>query len=153
MTGSKSGERRGGRKAGTPNKIACDFSEIARRFGPQAIRAIQKLAKHAQSEQVRLAAWKEILDRGYGKPLATATVQETAKIEVIHRVIVDPDPRPVIEGEVVDVPKEPRRFKQELRPPSEAYLERHNITTQTATQEADEPALTRNINDLAPLRN
>ncbi len=99
MAGSKPGERRGGRKAGTPNKIAHDFSEIARRFGPQAIRAIQKLAKHAQSEQVRLAAWKEILDRGYGKPLATATVQETGKIEVIHRVIVYPDEPKVIEGE------------------------------------------------------
>ena len=140
MAGSKPGERRGGRKAGTPNKIAHDFSEIARRFGPQAIRAIQKLAKHAQSEQVRLAAWKEILDRGYGKPLATATVQETGKIEVIHRVIVYPDEPAVVEGgeAVVIEPKEPRRFKQELKPPSEKHLQRHPNTTQCAIQSESE---------------
>jgi hypothetical protein len=40
------------------------------------------------------------LDRGYGKPLATATVQETAKIEVIHRVIVDPDPKVIEHDEL-----------------------------------------------------
>ena len=52
---------------------------------------------------MRLAAWKEILDRGYGKPLATATVQETWKIEVIHRVIVDPEEPKVINGGTAEV--------------------------------------------------
>ena len=139
MAGSKPGERRGGRKAGTPNKIAHDFSEIARCFGPQAIRAIQKLAKHAKSEQVRLAAWQEILNRGYGRPHVTSAVEETGKIEVIHRLIVDPDPPTVIEGEAVVIePKEPRRFKQELKPPSEKHLQRHPNATPCATQSASE---------------
>ena len=140
MAGSKPGERRGGRKAGTPNKIAHDFSEIARRFGPMAIRQIQKIARDtANPSAVRLAAWRELLDRGYGKPLATATVQETGKIEVIHRLIVDPDPPKVIEGEAVVIePKEPRRFKQELKPPSEKHLQRHPNATQCATQSASE---------------
>jgi hypothetical protein len=105
-----------------------------------AIREIQKIARDkAAPTAVRLAAWKEILDRGYGRPIATATVQETGKIEVIHRIIVDPDPPKVIEGEAVIIePKEPRRFKQELKPPSEKHLQRHPNATQCATQGASE---------------
>ncbi len=104
-----------------------------------AIRQIQKIARDtANPSAVRLAAWKELLDRGYGKPLATATVQETGKIEVIHRIIVDPEPE-VIEGEAVVIePKEPRRFKQQLKPPSEKHLQRHPNATQCATQSASE---------------
>ena len=101
MAGSKPGERRGGRKAGTSNKHTGDVKALAQSYGPRAIREIAKIAKETKNEQTRLAAWRELLDRGYGKPLATATVQETGKIEVIHRVIVDPDPL-VIEHEGVE---------------------------------------------------
>jgi hypothetical protein len=76
--GSKPGERRGGRAKGTPNKPNPDaeaMKEIARSYGPQAVRELAKLAGisgdaagKAESEQARIAALNGILDRGYGKP-------------------------------------------------------------------------------------
>lgn len=76
--GSKPGERRGGRAKGTPNKPNPDaeaMKEIARSYGPEAVRELAKLAGiaedktgKAESEQARIAALNGILDRGYGKP-------------------------------------------------------------------------------------
>lgn len=41
---------------------------MAQSYGPQALAGLWDLAKGAESEQARVAAYKEILDRGYGKP-------------------------------------------------------------------------------------
>src|SRR5262245_25677597 len=73
--GSKPGERRGGRKKGTPNKATTEIKAIAAQWGPAAIHEAAKLAGlvdngkgKAESEQARLTAIGMILDRGYGKP-------------------------------------------------------------------------------------
>ncbi len=58
----------GGRQKGTPNKITADLKKLASAHGPEAIKAILALAKTAENETTRLAAWRELLDRGYGKP-------------------------------------------------------------------------------------
>ena len=71
--GSKPGEHRGGRKAGTPNKATRDIRELAQVHSVEAVHELAKLAglvegiKGAESEQARIAALKELLDRGYGK--------------------------------------------------------------------------------------
>jgi len=41
--------------------------ELAHQYGPDALQELFRLAKHAESEQARVAACKEILDRAYGK--------------------------------------------------------------------------------------
>ena len=62
------GKRPGsGRKPGTPNKITAEIKELAHQYGPDALQELFRLAKHAESEQARVAACKEILDRAYGK--------------------------------------------------------------------------------------
>lgn len=73
--GSKPGQRKGGRKAGVPNKATREIREVAQQFGPSAIRQLAKLgglfpAKKgaAESEQARVSACNSILDRAYGKP-------------------------------------------------------------------------------------
>lgn len=72
--GSKPGEHRGGRKPGTPNKATRDIRELAQVHSTEAVKELAKLAglvkgtKGAESEQARIAALKELLDRGYGKP-------------------------------------------------------------------------------------
>lgn len=73
------GQKTGGRVAGTPNKATAEIKEFARQYGPKAIEELAILAgllekddrKPAESDQARIAAAKEILDRGYGKAAQT----------------------------------------------------------------------------------
>ena len=72
--GARPGERRGGRKAGTLNKVTADIKALAQSYAPRAVEELAHLALTAQSEQARIAAIKEILDRAYGKSHTTAEV-------------------------------------------------------------------------------
>jgi hypothetical protein len=68
-SGAKPGERRGGRKAGVPNKVTRDLKEIAQLYTEEAIltaAAIMRAAKKPAA--ARLTAVSIILDRGHGKP-------------------------------------------------------------------------------------
>jgi hypothetical protein len=67
MSGSKPGERRGGRKAGVPNKATAEIRLLAREHGPEAIAELARLAKEAQSEQARISACNALIDRAYGR--------------------------------------------------------------------------------------
>jgi hypothetical protein len=60
-------ERRGGRKAGTPNKSTAAIKELAQQYGEAAMAELARLAMEAESEMVQIAACREILDRAYGK--------------------------------------------------------------------------------------
>lgn len=75
----------GGRQKGTPNKTTAEMRELARRHGPEALASIVVLMNLSQSDQIRLAAARELLDRGYGKPAQS--------MEVIT-IGADPDPGP-----------------------------------------------------------
>lgn len=59
--------KRGGRPKGAVNKATADIRLLARSYGPEAIRELARLARKASSEAGRVAAIKELLDRGYGK--------------------------------------------------------------------------------------
>jgi hypothetical protein len=70
--GSAPGERRGGRKAGVPNKATADIKALARPYGAPAIAELARLggltkAPGAPNAAVRVAALRELLDRGYGR--------------------------------------------------------------------------------------
>lgn len=64
--GSKPGERRGGRAKGTPNKATASIRDIARQYTAEAVEALVGVLRD-ESPAARVAAAKEILDRGYGK--------------------------------------------------------------------------------------
>src|SRR5262245_46897488 len=66
--GSMPGERRGGRQKGTRNHLTAELKELCRQHTPAAITELIRLAQAAESEQVRVSAIKEILDRGWGRP-------------------------------------------------------------------------------------
>jgi 4'-phosphopantetheinyl transferase EntD len=68
--GANPGERRGGRKKGTPNKSTADIKALAQKHGPEMIEGLVNLARTAESEAARIAAMNSVLDRGYGKPVA-----------------------------------------------------------------------------------
>jgi len=57
-----------GRKKGTPNKATVEVKELARLHGPAAIKEAVRIMQKSDSDQARLAAAREILDRAYGKP-------------------------------------------------------------------------------------
>ena len=57
----------GGRRKGTPNKVTVAVREAALQHGPAAVAELARLMTEGQSEQVRIAACREMLDRAYGK--------------------------------------------------------------------------------------
>ena len=75
--GSKPGERRGGRKAGTPNKATIEVKAAAQQYTGEAVQTIYNLMRDGESEQIRLAAAKELIDRGHGK--APQSVEHTGE--------------------------------------------------------------------------
>ena len=64
------------------------MKELAQQHGPEIIKELARLALKAKSEQARVAAIKELLDRGYGK--ASAQLEVSNKHYVIHA----PEPAP-----------------------------------------------------------
>ena len=79
------------KRAGAESKAAADIRKAAQRYGKRAIEALWEIADGAESDSARIAAIKEILDRGYGKESrATASETEQAIIKRIERIIVDP---------------------------------------------------------------
>lgn len=71
---AKGGARLGaGRKAGVPNKASGEAKELARAWGPAAIKKAAEMAglikdkPGAESESARMMAINTLLDRAYGK--------------------------------------------------------------------------------------
>ncbi len=84
------GIKTGGRVKGTPNKATHDVKEAARMHGPRALKVLSSLMENAESEQARIAAAKEILDRAYGKATQPIGNEEgkAFALQVIERRIV-----------------------------------------------------------------
>lgn len=60
--------RGGGRPKGVPNKATAEIKALAQEYGPEAIQTLVKIMKNAKAPIAgRVAATKELLDRGYGK--------------------------------------------------------------------------------------
>ena len=78
----KGAPKTGGRVAGTPNKSTAEVRELAGQYGPTALAELARLATNADSEQARVSACKEILDRAYGK--STQTINRTDSVGVVE---------------------------------------------------------------------
>jgi hypothetical protein len=70
--GAKPGERRGGRKAGTPNKLTVTLKatlvETAQQYTAEALQTMLNIMADAKaSAAARVACANSILDRGHGK--------------------------------------------------------------------------------------
>lgn len=61
------GRKTGGRQKGTPNKATADIKALAQKHAPAAMQELARLATKAESEAARVAAIKELFDRGFGK--------------------------------------------------------------------------------------
>src|SRR5262245_28352188 len=76
IRGKNGGRRPGaGRKKGTPNIMTRELKESCRHEAPTLVKELIRLATSAESEAVRVAAIKEMFDRGFGK--ATQPIEGT----------------------------------------------------------------------------
>jgi len=58
----------GGRKKGTPNKATRDIKAMAQEYGEEAVTTLATIMKdESHPPAARVAAAKELIDRGYGK--------------------------------------------------------------------------------------
>jgi len=73
-SGAKKGHpKAGGRVAGTLNHLTVEIKELARIHGPTVIARLVELVRDT-SGAVAVAASRELLDRGYGKPPQSVAV-------------------------------------------------------------------------------
>lgn len=84
--GAAPGERRGGRHAGVPNKATREVKKLAQKHGPAVIGEFARILSNSESDQARVAAGKEILDRAYGKAAPSPEEREDAKALIVQLV-------------------------------------------------------------------
>lgn len=81
--GSTKGERRGGRKRGTPNKVTADVRILAQQYGEKALAVLAEImGSTSEPAAARVSAAKELLDRAYGKSPQPIAVNSTNLAEV-----------------------------------------------------------------------
>lgn len=61
------GRKTGGRKKGTPNKATADIKALAQVYTNEAVEELAVIMRGSDSDAARVAAIKELLDRGHGK--------------------------------------------------------------------------------------
>ncbi len=103
MPGSKPGERRGGRKKGTPNKATAEIREHAQQYTVEALEGLAQIARTSESDAAKVSAWKAILDRGHGRPVVSIDAQVDTQITVVTGVPKrDALPAPELAVEAID---------------------------------------------------
>ena len=80
---SHGGMREGsGRPAGVSNKatseLKLNLSELAREYTNNALETLVDVMQSSQSDSARIAAATAILDRGYGRPTKTTSLEVNA---------------------------------------------------------------------------
>ncbi len=82
-----------GNPGGRP-KVLAELQEIARDHAPGAIAELARLACKAKSETARIAAIRELLDRGYGKARQSMEIQTPQQgANVVQELLDDIDAR------------------------------------------------------------
>lgn len=67
------GRKTGGRVKGVPNKATRDVKAQAGKYTAEALRTLAEIMKSSESDAARVAAAKELLDRGHGKSAQPVT--------------------------------------------------------------------------------
>ena len=92
-TGKGLSQRGRGRPKGAKNKILFEIRAACQMHGEMAVRELARLAREAESDAAKVAAIKELLDRGYGKsPQPIDGDGNGAPVQIINRIeLVAPD--------------------------------------------------------------
>src|SRR5262245_21619799 len=84
----KHGGRRpgSGRKAGTPNKTTAELRAAIGAMGDDLVNELMRIAFNAEFDNVRVAAIKELLDRGWGKSPQSIEAEVKGKAPIIVEI-------------------------------------------------------------------
>lgn len=75
------GKRQGaGRPKGSVNKSTSEMRKLAGKYSEKVFKELARLATEAESEQARVSACKELLDRAYGKSPQAITDPDGGKL-------------------------------------------------------------------------
>lgn len=87
---ARGGKREGaGRKPGVPNKVTADIKAIAQSYGEESIIGLIELSRDPETPAAaRVAAYREVLDRGYGKAKQgiEMTGEDGGPVETVTRI-------------------------------------------------------------------
>ena len=61
------GRKTGGRAKGVPNKATREIKALAQKYTNEALKTLVQVMQTSESDQARVSAARELLDRGYGK--------------------------------------------------------------------------------------
>jgi len=84
------GRKTGGRAKGTPNKATADVKAAAQQYTAEAVEALAAIMRDSDSDAAKVAAIKEILDRGHGKARQLVEADVKATFTELRRTLVDP---------------------------------------------------------------
>jgi hypothetical protein len=79
----------GGRVKGVRNKVTAKIKDLAQPYGAEALDILATIMRNAEaSENARVSAAKELLDRAFGKaPQAHAGDEDGPPIRHVHEII------------------------------------------------------------------
>lgn len=89
VRGKNGGARPGaGRPKGRKNLLSAELKELAQTHGEEALRTIVEVMQKGEPS-MRLAAARELLDRGYGKAVQAVDANLSGELQQIIRVSFD----------------------------------------------------------------
>jgi hypothetical protein len=104
MPGRPFKKGKSGNPGGRPRVIG-ELRSLARAHAPEAIKELARLALKARSERARVAAIRELLDRGYGKPTQVLADDEkpdlgptTIKVVFVKPTLQPDEDRVILNG-------------------------------------------------------
>lgn len=80
------GFKTGGRVAGTPNKATAELKALAREHTGDALAALVNVIRSTDSDAARVAAIRELFDRGYGKATQLIGGDEDHPLRSFHEI-------------------------------------------------------------------
>lgn len=86
------GRKTGGRTKGTPNKATADVKAAAQAYTAEAVEKLADIMRNSDSDAAKVAAIKELLDRGHGKSTQSIDASVDAGLTInIKRFTPDGD--------------------------------------------------------------
>jgi hypothetical protein len=79
----------GGRQKGSLNRVTADVKALAQNHGGEAIAMLATILTTSENDSARIAAAKELLDRGYGKSMQAVELSGADGGPIDHSVTVE----------------------------------------------------------------
>lgn len=82
------GTRVGGRQKGTPNKATADIREAAQVYTAEALKVLATVMRDSDSDAAKVAAVREILDRGHGKARQSVGIDANLALDIDREITI-----------------------------------------------------------------